>query len=131
MRNAEPYDPQDFNSDNEPQVEEAHSQMKNDENDPTLSHHVKQSASRASKILDASYKKADVPEIINNLNHLNNKGKNKLEKLLTKFEYLFHGTLGNFDWEPAELNFKPGEDKPYHANRAFAVPQIHHETLKT
>ena len=105
--------------------------MKNYENDPTSSHHVKRSASRASKILDASYKKADIPEIINNLNHLNNKGNNKLEKLLTKFESLFHVTLGNFYCEPVELNLKLGEDKQYHANRVFTVPQIQLETLKT
>ena len=52
----------------------------------------------------------------------------KLLKLLTKFEDLFDGTLGDWDIEPVSLKLKEGA-KPYHG-RPFPTPKAHKETLK-
>ncbi len=49
-------------------------------------------------------------------------------KLLTKFEDLFDGTLGDWDTEPVSLKLKEGA-KPYHS-RPFPTPKAHKETLK-
>jgi hypothetical protein len=48
--------------------------------------------------------------------------------VLRKCEYLFDGTLGNFERSHVKLNLKE-DAKPYHA-KAFPVPKIHHNTLK-
>ena len=49
------------------------------------------------KILDAKYEKASLPEILqNNFFHLNPVEQKQLLEVLTEFEDLFNGTLG--DW---------------------------------
>ena len=48
-------------------------------------------------------------------------------ELLTEFEELFDGTLGNWNTEPVSFELKEGA-KPYHG-RAFPVPICHKETL--
>ena len=47
--------------------------------------------------------------------------------LLTEYEDLFDGTLGDWKTEPVSLELKEGA-KPYHG-RAFPVPKIHKATL--
>jgi hypothetical protein len=48
------------------------------------------------KILDAKYKKADLPAIIReNCNHLTATDREKLLSVLLKFKLLFHSTLGD------------------------------------
>jgi len=84
---------------------------------------------RVTKILDAKYDKANLPEIVNdNCKHLTVTQRNALLSLLLQHEELFDGTLG--DWRGEEVNFelKP-EAKPFHG-RPFPVPHFHKDTIK-
>ncbi len=63
-----------------------------------------------------------------NCKHLSVPDQEKLLKLLTEFEDLFDGTLGDWDTEPVSLKLKEGA-KPYHG-RPFPTPKAHKETLK-
>ena len=84
---------------------------------------------RAVEILDAKYEKADLPSIVEKQGkHLTTIQRNKLLRLLHKYEELFDGTLGDWQTKPISLNLKPGS-KPYHG-RAFPIPHIHLKTLK-
>jgi hypothetical protein len=48
------------------------------------------------RVLDAKYQKADLQSIVsNNCKHLSANQQNKLLQLLTKYESLFDGTLGD------------------------------------
>ena len=79
-------------------------------------------------ILDAKYEKADLQAVVrDNCSHLNPIQQGKLLELLTEFEPLFDGTLGDWRTEPVSFQLKKGV-KPYHG-RAFPVPRIHKETL--
>ena len=79
-------------------------------------------------ILDAKYEKTDLQAVVNkNCAHLNVHDRNKLLELLTEFEELFDGTLGDWNTEPVSFDLKEGA-KPYHG-RAFPVPKFYKETL--
>ena len=79
--------------------------------------------------MDAKYEKADLNAVLaDNCKHLSVPDHEKLLKLLTKFEDLFDGTLGDWDTEPVSLKLKEGA-KPYHG-RPFPTPKAHKETLK-
>ena len=83
---------------------------------------------RAVRILDVKYKKADLPNIVDSCDHIDDTEKDELLQLLKKYEGLFDGTLGN--WKTTPVHFELKDDaKPYHG-RAFPVPRIHWETLK-
>ena len=84
---------------------------------------------RVVKILDAKYEKADINAVVtDNCKHLSVPDQEKLLKLLTEFEDLFDGTLGEGDTEPVSLKLKEG-GKPYHG-RPFPTQTAHKETLK-
>ncbi len=84
---------------------------------------------RVVKILDAKYEKADLKAVVTQrCGHLNNSDQEKLLKLLTEFEDLFDGTLGDWDTEPVSLKLKEGA-KPYHG-RPFPTPKVHQSTLR-
>ena len=56
------------------------------------------------RILDANYGKANLPDIVENeCSHLNPTEKLKLQELLTEFEDLFDGTLGDWKTEPVSF----------------------------
>jgi hypothetical protein len=79
-------------------------------------------------ILDAKYEKADLQSVVDtNCPHLSLPDQNKLLELLTKYEDLFDGTLGDWNTEPVSFELKEGA-KPYHG-RAYPVPHAHKETL--
>ena len=81
------------------------------------------------KILDNKFEKEDLNAVVaDNCKHLSVPDQLKLLKLLTKFEDLFDGTLGDWDTEPVSLNLKEGA-KPYH-DRPFPTPKVHIETHK-
>ena len=81
------------------------------------------------QILVAKYKKANLPEVVeNNCKHLNNDKREELLQLLYKYEELFDGTLGDWKTEPVKLELKK-DAKPFHS-RPFQVPKIYVETLK-
>ena len=83
---------------------------------------------RVVHILDANYEKADLQSVVrDNCKHLALHEQNKLLDLLTEYEDLFDGTLGDWKTEPVSLELKEGA-KPYHG-RAFPVPKIHKATL--
>ena len=79
------------------------------------------------KILDASYKKADLQAVVNTCTHLNSADKDKLLELLQKFEQLFDGTLGHWRTKPVSFQLKEGAT-PYHG-RAFPIPKVHKDVL--
>jgi hypothetical protein len=61
------------------------------------------------KILDAKYEKANLPEIIaNNCSHLSPDKQIKLLWVLTEYEDLFLGTLGDWKTEPVFFELKEG-----------------------
>jgi hypothetical protein len=83
---------------------------------------------RATQILDANYKKADLQSVVrDNCKHLNIDQQKQLLQLLKKYELLFNGTLGDWKTKPVSFQLKEGAS-PYHG-QAFSVPKIHKETL--
>lgn len=92
--------------------------------------HVKDANKRVTHILDAKYEKADLPAIVKEqCAHLAESEQQALLALLTDYEDLFDGTLGDFDTEPVNLELKP-DAQPVHS-RPFPVPRVHEQTLKT
>ena len=78
-------------------------------------------------ILDAKYEKADLQSIVSaNCTHLSLQDQNLLLELLTEFEELFDGTLGDWNTEPVSFELKEGA-KPYHG-KAYPVPKSRKET---
>ena len=81
------------------------------------------------RILDANYKRADLQSIVKDkCKHLTADQQKKLLQLLTKYEPLFDGTLGDWKTKPVSFQSKEGVS-PYHG-RAFPVPKVHKETIK-
>ena len=82
------------------------------------------------EILKAKYDKANLPAIVrDNCFHLDASQQEKLLSLLLKFEPLFDGTLGDWNWPPVSMELKLKEGaKPYHG-RPFPIPQIRKATL--
>ena len=90
---------------------------------------TEEATQRVTRILDANYKKADIQAIVKeNCSHLTACQQNLLLEVLTKFEPLFDGTLGDWKTKPVSLPVKPGVT-PYHG-RAYPVPKIHLKVLK-
>ena len=80
------------------------------------------------KILDASYKKANLENICNEIQTLESQQQKELLILLKKVKHLFVVSLGDFITDPVHLKLK--EDyKPYHG-KAFPVPHVHKKILK-
>jgi hypothetical protein len=80
------------------------------------------------RILDASYKPADLKAIVASPTHLNEDERKSLYALLMQYEDLFDGKLGTWNCAPCSIKLKPGSE-PYHA-RPFPVPRIHELTFK-
>ena len=55
---------------------------------------TQQMTDRAMKILDSTYEKADLDEVVSKATHLNTGEKKLLHKLLKKYEDLFDGSVG-------------------------------------
>jgi len=84
---------------------------------------------RVVKILEAKYEKADLNVVVNeHCGHLTSSEQEKLLKLLTEFEDLFDGTLGDWDTEPVSLELKEGA-RPYHG-RPYPTSKVHQPTQK-
>ncbi len=77
---------------------------------------------RVMRILDAKYQKADLQSIVNDkCKHLSAIQQKKLLQVLTEYESLFDGTLG--DWKTKPVSFQLKEEvSPYHC-QAFLVPK--------
>ena len=90
---------------------------------------TEQQTSRAVKILDAKYEKANLPKVVSeNCAHLTVDERNKLLRLLLKYEELFDGGLGEWQTDPISLELKEGAT-PYHG-KPFRVPQVHESTTR-
>ena len=73
--------------------------------------------------------KADLKAVVeDNCKHLSVPEETKLLGLLTEFEELFDGTLGDWDSEPVSLQLKEGK-KPYHGG-AFSIPKVKGDTIE-
>ena len=83
---------------------------------------------RVIKILDSNYKKADLEEVVDKADNLNDKQKKQLLLLLREIEELFDGTLGRWKTTPVKIELKPGA-MPVNA-RWYPVPRINKETFK-
>ncbi len=80
------------------------------------------------QILDAKYQKADLQSIVRDIcKHLSADQQKKLLQLLTKYELLFVGTLGDWKTKPVSFQLKEGVS-PYHG-QVFPVPKVHKETI--
>jgi hypothetical protein len=91
-------------------------------------HSVQEAAQRIVHIPDAKYENADFQSVINtNCSHLSLHDQNKLLELLTEYEELFDGTLGDWNTEHISFELKEGT-KPYH-DRPFPVPRVHKDTI--
>jgi hypothetical protein len=80
---------------------------------------------RVKTILDAKYDEADLTQIVYKCSHLTPPQRNKL---LTKYQTLFDGTLRKWKGEPYNIELKP-DATPYHA-RPFPIPKFHENTVK-
>jgi hypothetical protein len=79
-------------------------------------------------ILDVKYQKADLQSIVKDkCKRLSANQQKKLLQLLTKYELLFDGTLGDWKTKPVSFQLKEGVS-PYHG-QAFPVPKVHKETI--
>jgi RNase H-like domain found in reverse transcriptase/Reverse transcriptase (RNA-dependent DNA polymerase)/Integrase zinc binding domain len=108
--------------------------MKPRNSTPETSYHIEDpsplagEADRLSRINDAKYSKADLPEVVAAAKGLNIEQQQKLLTLLQKFEPLFDGTLGEWKNTAYHIDLKP-DAKPYHA-KPFAVPRAYESTFK-
>ncbi len=75
---------------------------------------------RVTQILDAEYQKADLQSIAKDkCKHLSTNQQKKLLQLLTKYESLFDGTLG--DWKTKPVSFQLKEGVSLYHGQAFPV----------
>ena len=86
-------------------------------------------AERIQSILDIKYSKANLDEVVKDLEDLNTNQQQQLKQVLRKFEPLFDGTLGHWKTKPVELELKDPNCKPVHA-RPYPVPQSQEKQLK-
>jgi hypothetical protein len=89
---------------------------------------IQDTTKRVTWILDPKYNKADLQSIVrDNCKHLSTNQQKKLLQLLTKYELLFDGTLGEWKTKLVFFHLKEGAT-PYHG-QAFPVPKIHKNVL--
>jgi len=87
-----------------------------------------QEADRLSSINDAKYSKANLQEVVDGTKGINPDQNAKLHTILSKFEPLFDGTLG--EWKHTAYHIDLKEDaKPYHA-KPFSVPRAYEAAFK-
>ena len=76
---------------------------------------VQQATERVSRILDASYEKANLVEVVKkHCCHLFKDRHEEILKLLLQFEDLFDGTLEEFHTNPVHLDLKEGAVPKHH-----------------
>ena len=66
------------------------------------------------RILNTNDQKADLSKIVSNSKHLNDNKKSMLRDILSKYEFLFDGTLGTWKIKPVDIELHPGA-KSLHA----------------
>ena len=93
------------------------------------SKNVRNVTNRRKKFIDATYKKANLKKIVNNLKYLSNDKRSLILKLLRKHEEMFDGTLGNNIGSEYKIELLEGA-KPDHT-KPFPISKIHKQTLRT
>ena len=92
--------------------------FKDVDDDPNQAYHIDEDPSladaseRVKRILDAKYDKADLTEICQGQDQLNETDQQKLQTLLERYEDIFDGTLGTWKGTKVELDLVEGA-KPY------------------
>ncbi len=89
---------------------------------------TEEATNRMLKILDSTYKKADLKEVIKKAIHLSEKERKELYNLLVKYEDLFDGTLGTWKTDPVDFELK--ENEVPHSQRHYPVPHLYKATFK-
>jgi hypothetical protein len=89
---------------------------------------TQEATDRILKILDSNYHKANLKSVVQNAKHLNNKERDLLYKLLTKYEDIFDGTLG--EWKTTPVDFEMVEGAVPHSQRHYPVPHLYKQTFK-
>ena len=84
--------------------------------------------SLATTILDATYDKVDLDEVINNQKHLNKKQQRELKKVLVKFEKLFNRTLAVYPHRKVHIELLA--DAVAKHVQPYAVPRVHLEEIR-
>ena len=79
------------------------------------------------KILDSTYEKADLKQVVANASYLNAEERYLLLNLIEDLEDLFYVTLGDWETEPIELELNP-DSKPFNI-RYYTVTIINKETF--
>jgi hypothetical protein len=89
-----------------------------------------EAATRIREILEAKYEKANLREICDKSMHLETEQQEQLFHLLSQYEELFNGELGQWDGDDYKIDLINGA-MPYHA-KAFPImiPRVHLKTLK-
>ena len=83
---------------------------------------------RIIKILDSKYEKANLRAVADGAKHLTTIEREKLHKLLVKYQEIFDGTLGA--WETDEVDFDLKEGSQPFSQRYYPVPHLYKETFK-
>ena len=86
-------------------------------------------AERIQNIVETKYCPADLLSIATECTLLSKEEQEQLYKLLSRFEYLFDGTLGSWKTDPVELELKDEYEKPYHS-RPYPVPHSQEQKLR-
>ena len=89
---------------------------------------TRENTKRIMKILDSTYMKADLEQLVANTSQLNAEERILLLSLLKDFKDLFYGTLGNWATEPIDLELNP-DSKPFNS-RYYPVPRINKELFR-
>ena len=82
----------------------------------------------ATTILDATYKKVHLDEVINNQKHLTKKQQMELIKVLIKFEKIFEGKIGLYLHRKVHIELLA--DAVAKNARPYSVPQVHLEAFR-
>ena len=86
-------------------------------------------AERIQEIIDAKYSEANLDKVVESCTEIDKDQKEKLLKLLKKYDTLFDGSLGSWKTDPIDLELKEPDTKPYHA-KPYPVPYSQERKLK-
>ena len=68
---------------------------------------TREATERLVKILDSTYAKDDLQQVAANTIHMISEDRTELPRLIQDFEYLFDGTIGDWDTDTIDLELNP------------------------
>ena len=89
---------------------------------------TQQATDKIIKILDSKYEKANLRVIVDGAKHLTSTEREKLYKLLIKYQDIFDGSLGA--WKTDDVNFELKDGATPCSQRYYPVPHLYKETFK-